>query len=362
MTMGVLAEPAVRAAAASALIAISPLAIVGMDSDGRLLEFNAAAEELSGYRGDDVLGRDMPSLLVPERQRSALRAHIAAYLATGDPGEYSGRVRISLLRADGTERAVELLPARVTAGGQTTFWGVLREVTHAEELRGQPEQILAVASHELRTPLTSILSFAELLRGEADGLGPDGLHFLDVIERNADRLHRLTGDLMVLSGLESGMLPLDLTAISIPALVSEAVRAAVPIAAQQDVTIHLDASDGPSARGDYRRLLQVFDNLIGNAVKFSHGGGLVRITAACEGDFWRIDVSDAGIGIPPDEVGRLFTPFVRGSNARVAGVPGSGLGLSVVKAIIDRHHGRVDVDSRLAAGTTFTVRIPLVPR
>ena len=219
-------------------------------------------------------------------------------------------------------------------------------------------QFLAIVSHELRTPLTSIVSFCELIRGEADGLTAEGLRFLDIIERNADRLHRLIGDLLMLDRVEAGALPLDLDEVSIPELTAEAVRSASPGAAKQEVTIVVSTGEGPPVQGDARRLMQVLDNLLANAVKFSHRNGVVRVTASCEGRTWRIDVADSGIGIPPAEADQLFNRFVRASNARTAGLPGIGLGLSIVKILAEMHGGRVEVHSVLGLGSTFSVYLP----
>ena len=227
---------------------------------------------------------------------------------------------------------------------------------HLDERRAQ---FIAVVTHELRTPLTSIVSFSELLRGEADGLSADGVRFLEIIERNADRLFSLIDDLLMLNRLEAGGLPLELSAVSIAGLAAEAVRNAQPLAAKVGVTIHLDAVEGPPTSADPRRLLQVLDNLIGNAVKFSNSGGLVLVVARCSRSTWRIDVSDTGIGIPPDEAARLFEAFVRGSNARIAGLPGTGLGLSIVKALVEMHGGDVRVESVLNEGTKFSVFLPV---
>jgi signal transduction histidine kinase len=223
------------------------------------------------------------------------------------------------------------------------------------------EQFLAIVSHEMRTPLTSIISFSELIRGEAEGLSAEGQRYLDIIERNADRLLRLVGDLLMLTKIESGALPLDIDPVDVPRLASDSVVAATPLAAKQDVAIHLDTREGPLLMGDQRRLMQVLDNLIGNAVKFSNPGGIVRVTArfhATRGT-WRIAVSDSGIGIPPGEAGRLFDRFARASNARAAGLPGSGLGLSSVKVITEMHGGHVRVHSVLGAGATFSVFLPV---
>jgi len=220
-------------------------------------------------------------------------------------------------------------------------------------------QFLAIVSHELRTPLTSIVSFSELIRGEAEGLTADGIRFLDIIERNADRLHRLVGDLLMLDRLEAGALPLDLAPVSIADLAAEAVRSASAAAAKQGISIDVATGKGPAVPGDHRRLMQVLDNLIANAVKFSPRNRRVHVKAAYDGSQWRIDVTDSGIGIPPEEVGRLFSRFVRASNARTAGLPGTGLGLSVVKVLVEMHGGHVEVKSTLGRGSTFSVYLPV---
>jgi signal transduction histidine kinase len=253
--------------------------------------------------------------------------------------------------------------------------GVPRARSHPDQLRGESvkgrgepagagadtrrAQFIAIVSHEMRTPLTSIISFSELLRGEAAGLSPDGLRFLGIVERNADRLLRLIDDLLMLNRLEAGGLPLELAQISLPDLAAEAVKNAVPMAAKSGVTVHLDVGEGPRIDADPRRLTQVLDNLIGNAVKFSHVDGLVRVRLHYVRGTWRIDVSDTGIGIPADEAARLFGLFVRGSNARVAGLPGSGLGLAVVKVLVEMHGGHVKVESVLGEGTTLSVFLPV---
>jgi signal transduction histidine kinase len=219
-------------------------------------------------------------------------------------------------------------------------------------------QFLAIVSHELRTPLTSIVSFSELIKGEADGLTPEGVKFLDIIERNADRLHRLVGDLLMLDRLEAGALPLDLAPVSVADLAAEAVRSAAPAAAKQGIAIEVSTGEGPIVAADHRRLMQVLDNLIANAVKFSHRNQRVLVTARYHGNQWRIDVTDTGIGIPPEEAGQLFNRFVRASNARTAGLPGTGLGLSIVKVLTEMHGGHVEVDSTLGRGSTFSVYLP----
>ncbi len=136
------------------------------------------------------------------------------------------------------------------------------------------------------------------------------------------------------------------------------MQATAPGAAQKGVALDGAAPDGPPVLADRARLVQVIDNLIANAVKFTDEGGQVRVTAAPDGPGWRIDVQDSGIGIPPEEIGHLFERFFRASNAATAGRPGSGLGLSIVKEVAEMHGGRVEVTSTLGAGTTVHLYLP----
>jgi signal transduction histidine kinase len=307
-----------------------------------------------------------------------------------EPAVLTGASAVSVLRRIGrefadpvqfTRRAVAVFRARQPmtgeqircADGRTVewdYWPVLVngryrgdtwlawDMSDRTELEEARNQFLAIVSHELRTPLTSIVSFSELIRGEAEGLTPEGVHFLDIIERNADRLLRLVGDLLMLDRLEAGALPLDLAPVSVADLTAEAVRSASAGAVRQGITIDLTTGQGPLVPGDQRRLMQVLDNLIANAVKFSHRDHRVHVTAAHDGSRWRIDVTDTGIGIPPQEAGQLFSRFVRASNARTAGLPGTGLGLSIVKVLVEMHGGHVAVDSTLGQGSTFSVFLP----
>ena len=295
-------------------------------TDGRTLECDYWPVLVDGrYRGDMWLAWDMTNRKALETQRQELL-----------DAELTAR------------RAAELAQRKLE-----------RQNRQLQELGDARKDFVATVSHELRTPLTSIVSFIDLMEAEADGLSEDGAHFLSIIQRNANRLIRLVGDLLLLNQLESGMTPLELAPVPIPELAREAVRDASAAAAGYGVT--LDAagpSDGPMIQGDALRLRQVLDNLIANAVKFSHPGDVVRVVSTWDGDVWRIDVTDTGIGIPAAEIADLFNRFVRASNARTSGRPGTGLGLSVVQAIVDLHGGRVTVESALARGTTFSIYLP----
>jgi signal transduction histidine kinase len=188
-------------------------------ADGRTLECDYWPVLVDGrYRGDLWLAWDMSERADPEERRAAaLEAELA------------GR--------------------RLAEQAQRQLTGQNERLQRIDENRNQ---FLAIVSHELRTPLTSIVSFIELIRGEADGLTPEGASFLDIIERNADRLHRLIGDLLMLDRLGAGALPLDLAEVSVPELVAEAVRSATPGAAKQGVKVEGEATAGPAVQGDPR--------------------------------------------------------------------------------------------------------------
>ncbi len=373
-----------------ALAALAPVAIVQSDTAGRAVFVNERWCALTGLSPSQAAGSNWLDLLGPADRSRIERKMTAQYQpATGQPeiaidvrlrpvagpgaapGPGAGvRVRGSVvaLREDGRP-AGTLATFAVAESGPAAAAGP----APAADPPDNTPQFVATVSHELRTPLTSIISFLELIRAEDHNLSPDGVHFLDIIQRNANRLLRLVGNLLLLSRIESGISSPELAPVSVPELAREAVRDASPAAASFGVTLEAAAGDGPDVLGDHLGLTQVLENLIGNAVKFSHPGDTVRVQATWS-EFqpanqpadqpagqWRVDVADQGIGIPPDEMDRLFHRFVRASNARTSGRPGTGLGLSVVKAIVELHGGRVTVASELGQGTTFSIYLPAGP-
>lgn len=339
-----------------ALARLAPVGIVRSDASGRAVFVNPRWCAMTGLRAGQAIGTSWLDL-VPGADRARLQRELAA------PGDSEITVDTKLrtpadpgLRVQGT--VVRLRRGGHLAGTLATFTAVPAHPPAAESPADTTTQFVATVSHELRTPLTSIISFIELIRAEDHGLSPDGVHFLDIIQRNANRLLRLVGDLLLLSRIESGISPPELVPVSVAELAREAVGNAAPAAAGYGVTLEAGTGDGPALLGDHVGLTQVLDNLIANAVKFSHPGDTVRVRAAWSAGQWRIDVADQGIGIPPDEMDRLFHRFVRASNARTSGRPGTGLGLSVVKAIVELHGGQVTVDSALEQGTTFSIFLP----
>ena len=228
------------------------------------------------------------------------------------------------------------------------------------QLDALKDQLVAVVSHELRTPLTSILGYLELVRDDATELSDEHRGFLEIVDRNARRLLNLVGDLLFVARIDAGELELELDEVDLAALVAECVEAQAPRAETADVELELNAAGSPAVRGDRTRLAQLVDNLVSNAVKFTKQGGRVAIGVREENGRAVIEVADNGIGIPADEQGRLFDRFFRSSTATAEAIQGSGLGLTIAKAIVDAHGGDISVQSEEGVGTTFRVELPLV--
>jgi signal transduction histidine kinase len=228
------------------------------------------------------------------------------------------------------------------------------------ELDRLKDEFIALVSHELRTPLTSIGGYLELILEEEVGeLTPQQRRFIEVIERNAQRLLRLVGDLLLVAQIEAGKLELDLGVVDLAKLAAEAVETARPRADQKGIKLSLVCGDEPALACDPARLAQAMDNLISNGVKFTPEGGHVEVRVSCRQGRAVIEVEDSGIGIAPAERDAIFAPFFRASNAVEREIQGTGLGLVITKAIVLAHRGEIHVESEEGIGTTLRVELPL---
>ena len=232
------------------------------------------------------------------------------------------------------------------------------------ELAALKNEFVATVSHELRTPLTSVVSFAEMLKDPSVGsLTAEQSTFLEIIDRNSQRLLRLIEDLLLVAKLESHTLPLSLGLLDLPDIVTQVVTELTPRARDHGVELSVATTGGPKVRGDWVRLQQVVSNLVGNAISYTLPGGAVRVAAHVlpETFHWSIAICDTGVGIPEDEIAHVFDAFFRASSAsdaEAAGPRGTGLGLAISRLIVDEHHGRISVESPPGLGTTVTVRLP----
>jgi signal transduction histidine kinase len=267
------------------------------------------------------------------------------------------------LTLDGGRRVMTRYAAPLSAEDETIGRiVVLRDVSIEREAERLKDEFIALVSHELRTPLTSVIGYLELaLEDDGDSsLDPQQRHFLEVADRNANRLLRLVGDLLFAAQVEAGTLTMDRDTVDVARLAREAVEAATPRAADAGIALLHDGPEElwlPGADAD--RLGQMLDNLVANALKFTAAGGTVAVSCARQGDEVHLSVSDTGTGISPADQAHLFERFFRAREATERGVAGVGLGLTIVQAIVRGHGGEVAVDSTPGVGTTFHVTMPL---
>jgi signal transduction histidine kinase len=233
----------------------------------------------------------------------------------------------------------------------------------AEELIRLRDEFVAVVSHELRTPLTSIIGYLELLvDDESGGLTAEQESYLEIVQRSTARLVELVGDLLLVAEAERGPLALELGEIDFVQLAAHAVDAARPAADARGITLAFDAGAPGAVGGDATRLAQMLDNLISNAIKFTPSGGRVTVRAGRRGSDAVFEVIDTGDGIAESDRARLFDPFFRSREANARAVPGTGLGLTITKAIVDAHDGTIEVESVPGGGATFRVWLPVGER
>jgi signal transduction histidine kinase len=263
-----------------------------------------------------------------------------------------------LIRSLERKRKVALMMER-----QEAREAVMREreaaLARAEDLKSQ---FFALVSHELRTPLTSIRGYVDVIDDAKSHL-PEGIREnIAVIRRNTIRLDRLVQDLLMLTEVEAGTFTTERTPVEMKTLVEACVEEWSPSAVSADIELTARFEAIPAFCGDPRRLAQLLDHLVSNAIKFTRGGGSVAIDVRGDDDCWcQIEVADTGDGIEEEELAHLFDRFYRAEGARREHVRGVGLGLAIVQAIVKSHGGEVHVRSRPGEGTRVTVRMPMQP-
>ena len=370
----------------AAVVDSSDDAIITKTLEGTTTSWNASAGRLLGYTAAEIIGQPITVLIPPERREE--ERHIIENLRAGKRIEHYETVRIA---KDGRliEVALTISPVRDQTGQIVGASKILRDITerkrierewqetHAERdqileseraARGQAERLsaskdefLALLSHELRTPLNAILGWTEILR-RGSSTHTDFEKGLVVIERNVRAQTQLVDDLLDMSRIISGQMRFDVQPVMAYAFVQGAVESARPAADARGVRLEaiLDPAAGPVS-ADANRLQQVVGNLISNAIKFTPRGGHVQVTLERVNSSIAICVADSGIGIQPDFLPHIFERFRQADATTTRTHGGLGVGLSIVKHIVELHGGTVAVDSDGAdKGATFRVELPVV--
>ncbi len=331
-------------------------AAILLDAELRVLLLNPAASKMFGWEGEPVLGKNLLELL-PEDLRPQL-ARPLLQIARGE--QEAEEIRLNLTNP--TRRTIRVMLSPVSDLRRQNLKGIVvtvQDITREVELNEAKSQFISNISHELRTPLSSIKSFIETLYEYGEQMDPaERKDYLEIANRETDRLTRLVNDVLDLSRLESGK-QYHFEAVDISAVIEQTMR-----------THHLQARDKriqlrkfvdpdlPLVWGNYDLLLQVLTNLLGNALKFTPEGGSVSLHAHLvtqpdgSPQAVRVAVADTGIGIAPEDQERIFDRFFRVEN-RVHTLEGTGLGLAIVRNILEKHHSRIYLESKLEQGSTF---------
>lgn len=361
----------------SGLFRISPEAIIVANAEARILVFSAGAESVFGYRAHEVVGLSIDCLM-PERFRAGHHHHIAAFASGSVESLQMGQRRpLRGLKKSGEEIPIEASLAKIRAGGEVLFTTIVRDLSerfeieaHLIEARDQAQEasraksaFLANMSHELRTPLNGIIGVASALsRMQID---PRQREMVELIESSGQALQDLLTDILDLARVEAGRLeisnePFDLAAMAqgVAALFSVSAR-------DKGLTFDLVMEDAACGgfRGDEKRIRQVLANLLSNAIKFTDRGGITLDVTTCElasgRSGIRFSVSDTGIGFDDAVGARLFDRFEQADGSITRRFGGSGLGLSICKALVELMGGRISARATPGQGAVFTFEAPL---
>ncbi|HET9095702.1 MAG TPA: ATP-binding protein [Candidatus Baltobacteraceae bacterium] len=350
-------EPQPRAPADDrfdALVRALPLGVIMLDRRLRVRFANRAAAAIFGFERSRVRGTHLiaaiPSIELEQRAQAALAGELA-----GTPIHVTGKTV-------NRNYAVSLYPLAPESQGEdhpevTGVLVIAEDQTELLALERARQEFLTNVSHELRTPLASIKLMLETVTESGDEEA--GKIFLPQVLGQVDRLTTLVQRLLEQARVESGELVLQIEEIDLEEVARPIVQSFGPQAASKNVRLELGAQRPAIVEADEQRLSQVFVNLIDNALRFTPSGGSVTVTLDVQDGYAVVKVSDTGMGIPYKDLPYVFERFYVADPSRTRGVSGAGLGLSIVKQIVEAHRGTVGVESTLGSGTTFTVRIPV---
>ena len=341
--------------------------VYGIDRTGRITFANPAAARALGYQLEELVGQMAHDLFHGEHPIAGPAGEAAPAPEAGchltatleGSSRVVRRTDTTYVRRDGTRFPVELTAAPMREDGRMTGAVVVfADISERHAVDRMKDEFVSVVSHELRTPLTAIRGSLGLIAGGAVGELPAGAaRMVSLALDNSDRLTRLINDILDLERIQSGAVPLELS-VHDAAEVLEATLASVrSLADAAGVALVVGAAEG-RVHGDADRLVQALTNLIGNAIKFSPRGGEIVVAAEREGSHVTFRVQDQGRGIPEEKLEAIFGRFqqVDSSDSRQKG--GTGLGLAITKTIVDRHGGRIWVESEVDRGSVFRFTIP----
>jgi len=326
--------------------------VLMIDAEDRVRFWNAAAEQLLGWRVEEVQGKQLP--VVPEDRRG----EFADLTERARTGQQLVGVETVWQRRDGShlEVSMTLTAVRNTDGTLRACVMVGHDISERKKLERDRADFVAMLTHDIKNPITTIFGYASEL-GDAK-LEPDYVECVAAIERSAEMINTLVSNFLISSTIERGALRLGREPVPVTEFVEGCVRQFRPAAARAQVELSSCADLGEaSVMGDRLQLERALSNLIGNALKFTPAGGSVRVEAHHDAETLRVCVCDTGPGIAADELPHIFEKYRRERGTHR--VDGAGLGLFITRSLIEAHGGSVSATSKVGAGSTFEIRLPL---
>lgn len=326
--------------------------VITFDAGGAVLLFNPPAASYLAPLTELAVGQRLGlDIILPELEE-AFRQVVQ-----------TGTVQGAEITAGAKVLACRLAPLRDARGAVRGVVSVLLDMTRERRLEEMRREFVANVSHELRTPLTYLQGYTEAI---LDGLAADPAEekkYLKIILDETLRLRRLVSDLLDLSRIEAGQLALEKGEVNLAELCSEVAEKVRPLAEEKGIRLELDIPAAlPAAWGNADRLQQVLINLLDNALRHTGAGGKVAVTAKVQGEELVVSVHDTGPGIPPEDLPYIFERFYKVEKARTRTTAGTGIGLAIVKGLVEAHGGRVWVESTPGKGSVFTFTVPAAGR
>ncbi|MDQ7823285.1 MAG: PAS domain-containing sensor histidine kinase [Candidatus Eremiobacteraeota bacterium] len=340
----------------AAIVNSSHDAIIGMTCQGTITSWNPAAEKLYGYSPGEAAGMEASLLFAPEGFQE-LGQHCSRASRCKEPERFE---TIHVRKGGGSFPVmVSISPVPAPSGGLAGISLIVRDISaekEAEEsLRRARQEFIAVLSHDLKNPLNSVIGYTRLLEQQLGSEPPGNAHtFVTMIRFSCSILRNLIENIVGASYLKSGKMTFHFTDFPLHTLFSKLSALYEPVVLQSGIALTLQCPEGSMVHGDEERLLQVFMNLIGNAVRHVSAGGRIEVVARREGDHYGIEVHDTGRGIAEEELEAIFKKHGQAKDE----LTGSGLGLFIVKQFIEKHGSEIKVKSAPGQGAHFFFSLP----
>jgi two-component system phosphate regulon sensor histidine kinase PhoR len=331
------------------------------DRTKNIILYNPSLLRMLGYEGDTLDGQPLSALTTDEKLTGIIDSILEL-----KPGEFK------ILGAEITPHEsgkgssdqlylrAQAVPFQNRSGEILGSVTIIDDITHLKKLDEMKSSFVSMVSHEIRDPLSTILSQIKILMdGLAGGVSPKQADILAKMTRKVEGLVELSNELLDLARIEAGLIVQDKQQVQLMGVLKSLVEFLQTRAKEKNISLSLKKANLPAINADRKGMEEVFSNLITNAIIYTPERGKVTVMGKVKGDFVDVSVSDTGYGIAPEEIPRIFERFYRVKTEKTRNITGTGLGLPIVKSIVEAHNGTVRVESKEGVGSTFNVRLPL---